>query len=561
MFSVRSIRTRILLLVIGVGLVMSFLLAVVAPWQARTLAGGIMSDNARFMSELLVDNLSLGMQTWILDDGATVDQTLSSLREGTWQENATITDVWVFDDKGRLVKSLNEGGGTVLSGKQLSSLEIEDLENVLRVYSPLTDTDGAVLGSVIIDISKSLFQSESEKQAVFFILMALASLGVSIFLALWQARIIGTPLSRISEIAEAISQGDISHELNIRSKDEVGKLAESFRKLITYMRDLSTAAGRIAANDLTVEVTPRSERDMLGQSFNTMKYNLSSMVRQLGANAHELVSAANEISSSSEQMSKGATEQTDQVAQVSRAVEEMTSSVMESSQSATHASEASRAAAEMAGQGGCIVGETVEGMQTIANVVKESASSIGKLAKSAEQIGEIISVIDDIADQTNLLALNAAIEAARAGEQGRGFAVVADEVRKLAERTGKATAEIAEMIKSIQTETDEAVRVMESGIEEVGKGRELADQAGSSLNEIVTMSQNVMTMIESIATAAEEQSSASEQISHNIESISSVARETANGAQQSASAAEQLNRQAECLQQMVSRFKIGQVKS
>jgi len=561
MFSVRSIRTRILLLVIGVGLVMSFLLAVVAPWQARTLAGGIMSDNARFMSELLVDNLSLGMQTWILDDGATVDQTLASLREGTWQENATITDVWVFDDKGRLVKSLNEGGGTVLSGKQLSSLEIEDLENVLRVYSPLTDTDGAVLGSVMIDISKSLFQSESEKQAVFFILMALASLGVSIFLALWQARIIGTPLSRISEIAEAISQGDISHELNIRSKDEVGKLAESFRKLITYMRDLSTAAGRIAANDLTVEVTPRSERDMLGQSFNTMKYNLSSMVRQLGANAHELVSAANEISSSSEQMSKGATEQTDQVAQVSRAVEEMTSSVMESSQSATHASEASRAAAEMAGQGGCIVGETVEGMQTIANVVKESASSIGKLAKSAEQIGEIISVIDDIADQTNLLALNAAIEAARAGEQGRGFAVVADEVRKLAERTGKATAEIAEMIKSIQTETDEAVRVMESGIEEVGKGRELADQAGSSLNEIVTMSQNVMTMIESIATAAEEQSSASEQISHNIESISSVARETANGAQQSASAAEQLNRQAECLQQMVSRFKIGQVKS
>ncbi len=556
MFAVRSIRTRILFLVTGIGLVLSFLLAVVAPWQARSLAAGIMTDNAQFISKLLVENLSLGMQTWILDDGESVEATLNSLRQGTSEDDATIADVWVYDEKGRLLKSLYDGQGGATSVRSISSLELEDLDDALRLSSPLTDSDGAVLGSVTIDISKSLLQSESQAQAVIFLLMALVALGVSIVAALWQARSIGRPLARIAAVAEAISEGEISHEVNIQSRDEVGKLAESFRKLIGYMRDLSTAAERIAANDLTVDIKPRSENDVLGQSFSTMKLNLSSMVRQLGANADELVSASNEIYSSSEQMSKGATEQTDQVAQVSRAVEEMTATVMESSQNAIQATEASRNASEMAGQGGSIVGETVEGMQTIANVVKESASSIGKLAKSAEQIGEIISVIDDIADQTNLLALNAAIEAARAGEQGRGFAVVADEVRKLAERTGKATGEITEMIKSVQAETGEAVRVMESGIEEVGKGKELADQAGSSLNEIVTMSQNVMTMIERIATAAEEQSSASEQISQNVESISSVARETANGAEQSASAAEQLNRQAESLRQMVSRFQI-----
>jgi len=203
-----------------------------------------------------------------------------------------------------------------------------------------------------------------------------------------------------------------------------------------------------------------------------------------------------------------------------------------------------------------VVNETIHGMQTIAQVVRESADSIGKLAKSADQIGNIIGVINDVADQTNLLALNAAIEAARAGEHGRGFAVVADEVRKLAERTGKATGEITDMIKGIQNETNEAVQSMESGIQEVDKGRELADQAGNSLNEIVTMTQRVMDMIQQIATASEEQSTAAEQISKNIENISSVTKETATGAEQSAAAAEELNRQAEGLQQMVARFKV-----
>jgi methyl-accepting chemotaxis protein len=196
-------------------------------------------------------------------------------------------------------------------------------------------------------------------------------------------------------------------------------------------------------------------------------------------------------------------------------------------------------------------------MQTISQVVRQSAESIAKLATSADQIGEIIGVIDDIADQTNLLALNAAIEAARAGEQGRGFAVVADEVRKLAERTGKATGEITEMIKGIQKQTEEAVGSMEAGIQQGDKGREHADRAGNSLTEIVTMAQRVTEMISQIATATEEQSSAAEQISKNLEHISSVTRETANGAEQSAAAAEELNRQADGLQQVVAKFRLN----
>jgi len=385
---------------------------------------------------------------------------------------------------------------------------------------------------------------------------ALGALIIGIFTAFVIARGISRPVSEMAGIAEAISTGDIQHNIEVDSKDEIGMLAGSFQRLVNYMKELANAAEQIASNNLTIDVEPKSEKDVLGNAFKTMINNLTGMIRQLAENATQLVSAANEISASAEQASKGANVQADQVNQVSTAIEEMTATILQSSKNTGEATDASKNASDTATSGGQIVSDTIQGMQKIAAVVRESAESIGKLAKSADQIGEIIGVIDDIADQTNLLALNAAIEAARAGEQGRGFAVVADEVRKLAERTGKATGEITQMIKGIQTETEDAVGSMESGIQEVDKGRELADKAGNSLNEIVSVVQRVMDMIQQIATASEEQSTAAEQISKNIENVSSITKETATGAEESAAAAEELNRQAEGVKKMVGEFKI-----
>ena len=425
---------------------------------------------------------------------------------------------------------------------------------VLSAYTPLTvgGMEWAILAE--IDEAEAFAAGNDLQKSV--IVIALIMMGIIILAGWLFARSISRPITNISAIAERISVGDIQHDITVHSKDEIGVLADSFRKLIDYMKGLAGAAERIANNDLTVEVQPKSEKDVLGHSFNTMVTNLTGMIRQVAENASQLVSAANEISSSSEQISKGAQDQTQQVTQVSSAIEEMTATIVESSRSAGEATDASMNASNTATIGCQIVSDTIQGMQRIADVVRESSESIAKLAKSADQIGEIISVIDDIADQTNLLALNAAIEAARAGEQGRGFAVVADEVRKLAERTGKATGEITEMIKGIQQGTEDSVHSMEAGIQEVDKGRELADKAGSSLNEIVSISGRVMDMIQQIATASEEQSTAAEQISKNVEHISSVTKETATGAEQSATAAEELNRQAEGLQKMVAQFKI-----
>ncbi|MEK7774337.1 MAG: methyl-accepting chemotaxis protein [Candidatus Zixiibacteriota bacterium] len=434
-------------------------------------------------------------------------------------------------------------GNKLMSGFDAASTDIQE-----KVQAYHKETELVFLNEL------EQVESMTDRANSIGITLAIISFCLSILLAYLIARGIARPIERVVKATEhmnkefvefetvlaAVANNDLTREvrttkaenINVDSTDEIGML--------------------VKAIESTLEL-----KDRLGNSLKTTTTNLSGVVRQLADNSRELVSAATEIASSAEQMSRGATNQSQQVSQVAAAVQEMTATIVESSKNAGDASDTSKSASAQATNGGQIVSESINGMQKIAGVVRESAESIAKLAKSADQIGEIIGVIDDIADQTNLLALNAAIEAARAGEQGRGFAVVADEVRKLAERTGKATGEITQMIKGIQNETDEAVHSMEAGIQQVDRGRELTDKAGASLNEIVTMSGRVLEMIQQIAAAAEQQSAAAEQISKSIEQITTVTQETAKGAEQSAAAAEELNRQADGLQQMVARFKVS----
>lgn len=316
---------------------------------------------------------------------------------------------------------------------------------------------------------------------------------------------------------------------------------------------------KFADGDLTVEVVPEKENDDIGRlfhGFNKSVQNIKMIVENVISAVEATASASSEISSSAEEMAAGAQEQSSQTTEIAGAVEEMTKTILETSQNSSKSAEAAKNAGVVAKEGGKVVNETIQGMNRIADVVKKSAETVLALGKGSDQIGEIVQVINDIADQTNLLALNAAIEAARAGEQGRGFAVVADEVRKLAERTAKATKEIAVMIKQIQKDTGGAVESMNKGTEEVEKGKTLADKAGQSLKEIIVGVDQVVDMSTQVAAASEEQSSAAEQISKNIEAISSVTQESAAGVQQIARAAEDLNRLTVNLQELTSRFKI-----
>ena len=231
---------------------------------------------------------------------------------------------------------------------------------------------------------------------------------------------------------------------------------------------------------------------------------------------------------------------------------------METSKNTSMASDTARIAGEKAREGGKVVTMTIDGMNRIADVVEKSADTVFVLGQNSDKIGEIIQVIDDIADQTNLLALNAAIEAARAGEQGRGFAVVADEVRKLAERTTNATKEIASMIHTIQNDTADAVTSIQEGKKEVESGKVLALKAGDVLKEIVEGAGQVADIIVQVAAASEEQAATVEEIGQNVEAISSVANDSASGIQQIASATEDLNRLTTSLLGLLGHFTVSE---
>jgi methyl-accepting chemotaxis protein len=370
------------------------------------------------------------------------------------------------------------------------------------------------LGQKAYDESDAVYTSSR----LYMILFIIGGIGIGFGLGIFISKMISNPVKELAQKAEYIANGDLTVDIQQNSNDEIGQLSASFGKMVNGLRE---TIGGVAEASAAV------------------------------------ASASTQISSSTEEMAAGAQEQTSQASEVASAVEEMTKTIIENSKNASNTSDTAKESKQAAEQGGKIVEDTIAGMTTIANVVKMSADTVKELGKSSDQIGEIIGVIDDIADQTNLLALNAAIEAARAGEQGRGFAVVADEVRKLAERTTKATKEIAGMIKKIQGETVGAVNAMEQGTQKVDEGMQLADKAGASLKDIVDISQRVTDMVNQIAAASEQQSSASEQISKNVEAISAVTNQTATGTQQIAHAAEDLNRLTENLTQLVGRFKLS----
>jgi methyl-accepting chemotaxis protein len=331
------------------------------------------------------------------------------------------------------------------------------------------------------------------------------------------------------------------------------------RILIRPLRRFMESTLQIASGDLTVTipVTSGDELGRLGNAFNDMTGKLRETMLQVTEAAGAVSSAVVEIGASVEEMASGASEQSTQAGSVAAAVEEMTRSIADNSQSAVRASDSALGARKTAEEGGAVVTETVEGMKRIAQVVRRSSTAVKELGKSGDRIGEIVSVIDDIADQTNLLALNAAIEAARVGEAGRGFAVVADEVRKLADRTTGATKEIAAMIREIQNQTAGAVATMDEGNREVDSGITMADQAGVALTAIVENSTKLTDMVAQIAAASEEQSRTSENISESVDAINRVSGETSQGSHQIARAAEDLNRLTERLRQTVSMFRVN----
>jgi methyl-accepting chemotaxis protein len=451
-----------------------------------------------------------------------------------------------------------------------------------------------VLGSgIYLDDVNSVLSSIISNIGYSIIIMLLLTFIFSFYVA----KRISKSINKINEIAQRIANGE-DVRVKINSGAEVGKLAEQFNSMVDKIHEkmnevqekeavakealqkseqiqvemeqqqkyLTESVNRLiesleqfADGDLSVEIDYDNANDEIGRlfaGFNNTVRKIKELIINITEAVQATASASTQISSSAEELAAGAQEQSSQTSEIATAMEEITSTILETSNHTNLAAQAVKKSSKIAEEGKSVVQETVDGMERIAEVVGSAAETVNRLGEDSKKIGEIINVINDIADQTNLLALNAAIEAARAGEQGRGFAVVADEVRKLAERTTTATKEIADMIQRLQQGTNETVESIEQGVEEVNKGKEIASKAGSSMEQIEESSINAMDLITQVATASEEQSATAEEISRSIESINNVAHESAVGVEQIARATEDLSRLTENLQNLIEMFNL-----
>ena len=411
-------------------------------------------------------------------------------------------------------------------------------------------------------------------------------LGLVVF-ALLTHYVLTRPLASLVKTSEALAVGDVEQKVTVKSNDEIGQLASSYSKVVEYMKETASVVTRVADGDLAVEVKPRSDRDAFGNAFSqllsgqreligkvkSVAANVSEASKQLTKAAEQTAQATQQITGTIQQVARGASEQSTSlqetatsVDQLSRAIDQIAAGSQEQAKAVDEATSvvekvsaaieavtanAQAGAEEWDSTAGSAIGgaqkthETVVGMDKIRKAMELVSARVTDLGERSGEIGKIVATIDDIAAQTNLLALNAAIEAARAGEQGRGFAVVADEVRKLAERSSVATKEIASLVDGTQSGVREAVNAMQQGTREVEEGYKLAMDAGGALDDILARSQNVKKQVAEISIAAQGLKDLGYSMVETIQKINKIAEENAAATEQMTASSSVVSRSVE----------------
>jgi len=573
-----SIRTKVVIMIVGMSAVFgSGILGFVYYQLQNTLR-----DEALNKALILADGLSVKAAEPVQVEDLNALQFI--LGEAIGQ--ADVAYAFIRDGRGRVLSSSFEGNVVPPELQNINQLQpntpfgtestnLVFKDTIIEVTDIASPVGGGALGSIHIGLNITQIKMNIRNILLKIIYVGAGSLLALSIITVILATIIIAPVRDLMRVAEALGSGDLSKKANVKSADELGQLGTTLNNTIDRLQglvqteadrdkmqhqvmDLLSIVSGAAEGDLTVKAEVTA--DALGSvadAFNLMINGLTALVSQASNVAHEIQSSTGDILQASERMRRGAEQQTAQIQGASGAVNEMSHTIQRMAENAEAATQASLKATQAAVKGGSSVSETIKGMQRIRAAVQTTGKKIKGLGERSLEIGAIIEVINEIATQTNLLALNAAIEAARAGEQGKGFAVVADEVRKLAERAARATKDITSLIKGIQVETSEAVTVMEEGTREVEEGTKLADQAGAALREIEQIVKQTSGLVTDITNSAANQVKVSESVVTSMDSISKLTQDTTKGVQDTVETIGRLAELSKRLTDAIGRFKLG----
>ncbi len=451
------------------------------------------------------------------------------------------------------IKGLEPLAKIVAQGKS----NIAEYENKgigkLAAVAPIPSTGWSVVGSIPTDelyAPARFTRNMIVSVGVIFLILA------SVFFFFF-ARSISRPLIHLVGAAGKIAGGDMTVAVTSENRqDEIGDLARAFSGMIRSLKDKAQIAQKIAGGDLTVEVTPLSEADALGNAFSTMVVKLREQIQEIVEGVNVLASSGSEIMASVSQLTSGAAETSTAVSETTTTVEEVKQTTDVSSQKAKHVSELGRKSVEISQTGLKSIEDTIQGMNRIKEQVESIADMVVRLSEQSQAIGEIIATVNDLAEQSNLLAVNASIEAAKAGEQGKGFAVVAQEIRSLAAQSKQATTQVRNILFDVQKAISSAVMATELGSKAVEAGVRLSTQAGEAIDGLAESVNEATNASIQIAASSQQQLVGMDQVVSAMENIREAALQMASSTKQTETSAHDLHNLGQRLQEIVKFYRV-----
>jgi methyl-accepting chemotaxis protein len=400
-------------------------------------------------------------------------------------------------------------------------------------------------------------EQTTNQATLLFLVLGVVALLSSVGLGLFLGRIIATPLTAISGIATRIAGGDLAVGTTpMQSADEVGELSRTFARMVARQQEMAGVIAQVAQGNLRVQVVPQSDRDVLGGALATMVTNLRGILQDIHGATNVLAAAASEIMAASTQVAAGATETATAVSQTTTTVEEVKQTALLASEKARYVADSAQRSAQVSHAGTRSVDEAIGGMERIRTQMEQIAESIVRLSEQGQAIGEIIASVNDLAEQSNLLAVNAAIEAAKAGDHGRGFAVVAQEVKSLAEQSKQATAQVRGILSDIQKATSSAVMATEQGSKAVEAGASQSGEAGESIRVLAESIGEATAAATQIAASSQQQLVGMDQVAQAMENIKQASVQNVASTRQVESSAAGLHELGQKLRLVVAQYQV-----